>query len=168
MALTGIGLASGGCESDKCSDASLFVLVTRWVANGASMGLAIPAGKQRAQYEAAQYARDGAPERDTEKFVNFGAAALTVGTVSWVLLRIGAIVSLNSNRGACVSVSDTCYAGYLAGVQTSFALASAGAGMLSYGLARRGADRALGNEVRLRVMPQASAQYRGLSLGGQF
>lgn len=166
MSLGSIGLITRGCDGlgDCLGDVETFVYLTgvRWAANGTAMGLAIPAGVYRARYEATKEAIDGTPARDTDLFVKGGAAALGVGAAGWVILRIGLFSFLQNCSG------NGCGIGYLAGLQTSFALATAGSGLLSYGLAHKEQKRKFGSAVQVRVMPQLSPQYSGLSLAGRF
>ncbi len=166
MSLGTIGLISSDCGNlGSCLDrleTVIYLTGVRWAANGTALGLAIPAGISRARYDATQEAIDGTESRNTDLFVTGGAAALGVGAAGWVILRIG-LFSFLQNCGG-----KGCAVGYFAGLQTSFALASAGSGLLSYGLAHREQKRKLGSPVQVRVVPQLSPRYSGLSLTGRF
>lgn len=137
----------------------------RWVANGTALGLAIPAGLYRGRHDAIAEAIDGNPSRNTKAFVAGGAAAVGVGAAGWIILRGGLFTFL---QGCFGEDADSCTIGYLAGLQTSFALASVGAGLLAYGMAHRHQKWKLDNGIEVRVVPQLSPQYSGLSLAGRF
>lgn len=166
MSVSTIGLLAKGCTglSDCLGQVETLVLLggIRWAANGVSLGLAIPAGIRRARYDATQDAIAGTGGRDPDVFVKGGAAALGVGAASWVILRVGLFTFFQNCGGR------GCGIGYLAGLQTSFAVASAGSGVLSYGLAYRKQQREFGSAAQVRVVPQVSPQYSGLSLAGRF
>lgn len=166
MSLSTIGVVTTDCEAwGACIgqvQTMLYLTGVRWVANGTAMGLGVAAGAQRGRYDATKEAIDGAPARNMDAFVKGGAAALGVGAASWTLLRIG-IFTLASR---CDGIG--CGIGYLAGLQTSFTLASVGAGFLSYGLAYRKQRAGFGPTAEVRLVPQLSAQYNGLSLAGRF
>lgn len=140
----------------------IYLTGVRWAANGSAMGLAIPAAAQRARFDATQEAIEGTPPRDMDPFVKGGAAALGVGAASWVILRIGLFTFFQRCDGI------GCGVGYLTGLQASFAVASAGSGVLSYGLAYRKHRQGFGPTTQIRVVPQLSAEYSGLSLAGRF
>ena len=140
----------------------LYLSGVRWVANGTAMGLAVAAGAERARYDATKEAIEGTPARNMDAFVKGGAAALGVGAATWTVLRIG----LFTVASRCDGVG--CGIGYLAGLQTSFAMASVGSGLLSYGLTYRKQREGFGKAAQIRVVPQLSDQYSGLSLAGRF
>lgn len=166
MSVASIGVIARGCDGLGGCLGTLETLVyltgIRWLANGTALGLAIPAGVYRARHDATREAIDGTPSRDTDMFVKGGAAALGVGAAGWVVLRIGLFSFFQDCTG------NGCGIGYFAGLQTSFALATAGSGLLSYGLAHREQKRKLGSGVQVRLMPQLSPRYSGLSLAGRF
>lgn len=165
MSLGTIGMAARGCSDlDRCLSGLVVLTGVRWMANGTALGLAIPAGVFRGRYDAIDSEINGVEPRNIDAFVKGGAAAIGVGTAGWVIFRIGAFTFLPNTCTEGVG----CAVAYLAGLQTSFALASAGAGMLSYGLAHREQKRKIGRAVQVRVMPQLSPQYSGLSLAGRF
>ena len=166
MSLGTIGLLSSDCgDFGNCLsrlEALVYLTGIRWLANGTALGLAIPAGVARARYDATKEAIEGSASRNTDAFVKGGAAALGVGAAGWVLLRIGLFSFLQGCSG------KGCAVGYFAGLQTSFALATAGSGLLSYGLAHRKQRQQIGTPVQVRVTPQFSEGYGGLSLTGRF
>ncbi len=165
MSLSTIGLVVRGCEEvDRCVGGFVTTTGIRWMANGAAMGLAIPAGVFRGRYDAIDSELNGTEPRNIDGFIKGGAAAIGIGTAGWVISRIGVFTFLPNH----CSDERRCAIGYLAGLQTSFALASAGAGMLSYGLAHQEQKRKLGRPVQVRVVPQLTPQHSGLSLAGRF
>jgi len=165
MSLGTIGMAARGCSDlDRCISGFVVLTGIRWAANGTAMGLAVPAGVFRGRYDAIDSEINGDEPRNIDAFVKGGAAAIGVGAAGWLIIRIGAFTFLPN---AC-SEAAGCAVAYFGGLQTSFALASAGAGMLSYGLSYREQKRKLGRPVQVRVVPQLSDQYSGLSLAGRF
>ena len=162
MSLGTMGLIGSDCSD--CVSGLVTLTGLRWLANGTAMGLAIPAGVFRGRYDAIDSEINGDEPRNTDAFVVGGGAAIGVGAAGWVLSRIGLFTFIPDN----CSDERRCIVGYLAALQTSFALASAGSGMLSYGLAHREQKRKLGRAVQVRVVPQLSSQYSGLSLAGRF
>lgn len=166
MSLGTIGLLSKDCNGlGECfGQLETFIYLTgiRWAANGTAMSLAIPAAAHRARYDATKEAIEGTPARNMDAFIKGGAAALGVGAASWVILRVGLFTFFQRCGGS------GCGTGYLVGLQTSFAMASAGSGVLSYGVAYRKHRKGLGSKAEVRVVPQLSAQYSGLSLAGRF
>ena len=68
--------------------------------------------------------------------------------------------------------TTTCFVGYAAGLQSGFALAASGAGLLSYGLARRRTrdhqEPSSAPSATLQVLPSFGSQQRGLTLAGRF
>ncbi len=167
MSFGSIGVITQDCDGlGECFgqlETFFYLTGVRWGANGAAMGLAIPAGARRGKYDATKDAIEGAPARNVDAFVRGGAAAVGVGAAGWVIMRIGLFTFFQRCGG-----SGGCGIGYLVGLQTSFALASAGSGVLSYGLAYRKHSGWLGRSAEVRVVPQLSPEYSGLSLAGRF
>lgn len=131
----------------------------RGVANAASISLAIPAGQRAGQYAATWHAP---PSKRARTFIGVGAAALGVGAAGWITswtLRYTLLPRCDRT---------SCFVGQAAGLQSGFALAATGAGLLSYGIALRNATRADAPASSVRVLPSLGSGQSGLAVAGRF
>ncbi len=95
-------------------------------------------------------------------FIGTGAAALGVGTAGWIAswtLRFTVVPRCQR---------EPCFVGQAAGVMSGFALAATGAGLLSYGLARRGARRRGAARAPFQIVPAMGVGHTGLTVAGRF
>ncbi|MEM6290694.1 MAG: hypothetical protein AAGA54_05490 [Myxococcota bacterium] len=164
FALGTIGVLQRDCPGLLgCSEEFVVLSGFRWMANGAALGLAIPAAVLRGRYDAIDERNTGRPSRNIDAFIKGGAVALGLGAGLWTIARVSPFTFL---PGAC-SEGPRCGTLYVLGIQTGWAAAATGAGLLSYGLAHREQRRKLGIS-HLRVTPQLTADYSGFALGGRF
>ncbi len=164
MALGVLGTRAGECPPpDGCVHAIFALSIPRAFANGVALGLAIPAGIRAGRYDAV-WRSSAAADRRSGVLVAVGAAALGVGTAGWVsawALRLTVVPRCDSNA---------CFNGHTAGLQTSAAVATTGAGLLAYGLAYRASAEKLrsGRTSSLHLLPSFGAHHSGLTLAGRF
>jgi hypothetical protein len=152
-----------GCRG--CSGAGLVTLIgLRWVANGAALGLAIPGGYYRGRYHAVAGELGEERVRDPKPYIWGGAASLAIGSALWFVTRAWGTVSIIERP----SWGPGTYAAYFTSLQVGWTAASAGAGLLSYGLSMKKEQKRLGQRASVHVAPQLGLQQAGLSLSGRF
>lgn len=162
-ALGTVGAFASGCPNDgRCNQVGIAALfVTRWIGNGAALGLAIPGAYYRGRYDATAEHHGLARPRDSRRFVIGGATALGIGVAGWLATRFIALDSVLDGR----RYSDGAQAGYYAALQFTWSLTTVGAGFLTYGVTHENQRHRFGG---IRVVPQLGLHDAGLTLAGRF
>ena len=128
-------------------------------------GLVIPGGVLKGRYDGWSHVAGGGPARKGRALLIAGAVLFGVFTATSVALRPAVIFGCTGDLTKCGGGRGA-YAGYMLGVQASDTLSTAGAGMMSYGIAYQRYTKTHGPKVALA--PWTSMGSYGLSLSGRF
>ena len=155
-----VSASRADCGFEGCVYQFVGLEVVRGLANATSLGLAIPAGVRAGRSDAQWAAKDEDLSRRSRVFVGVGAAALGVGAAGWI-----ASWTLRFRLGC---ERQACFIGNGLGIMSGFSVAAAGSGLLSYGLALRGASRREESGTTVHVAPALGVGHTGLTLAGRF
>jgi hypothetical protein len=156
------------CSADDCSGSGLLVsgvfTYLAPIAQTAATGLVIPGGILKGRTDGHGFVTSGAPNRNGRALLIAGAVLFGVFTATSIALRPAVLVGCSNHVVGCGSTGA--YVGYMLGVQASDTLSTAGAGMMSYGIAYQNTKRTYGTKVALG--PWSSRGAYGVSLTGRF
>lgn len=165
----GIGLSLPASSDDygdvlrKAQASAAFTYIAP-IAQLTATGLVIPGGILRGRSDGHSLVTTGAPTRNARGLLVGGAVVFGVFTAVSIALRPAVLLGC---FGAVRSCGGTgAYVGYMLGVQASDTLSTAGAGMMSYGIAYRNMEKTYG--TRVAIAPFSSRGAYGLSLSGRF
>lgn len=128
-------------------------------------GLVIPGGVLRGRYDGWDHVANGGRARKGRALLVSGAVLFGVFTAASIALRPAVIFGCTGNLTQCGNGKGA-YAGYMLGVQASDTLSTAGAGMMSYGIAYQRYTKTHGPKVA--IAPFSSRGAYGVSLAGRF
>jgi len=168
-----VGGTVSSCLTKVTSMLGLTVL--KWIANDASYALAPAAGLVRGRWEASSYVYSGNHDRNGILFAGLGGGLLGLGIVGKVVLwgLIPRTLSCPTNPiedyGPCVRRR---YSGYLIGQQFMSSTIASGAGLLGYGIIynkeRKSRERLFFRPEQVRLTPNLSPEFTGMTLAGRF
>jgi hypothetical protein len=127
-------------------------------------GLVIPGGVLAGRSQGHSFVTTGKPDRNGRALLIAGAVIFGVSTAASVAARPAYVLHCIGDITDCGGRGA--YAGYMIGVQVSDMLSTAGAGMMSYGIAYQNYRKTHGPKVALG--PWSSRGAYGLSLSGRF
>jgi hypothetical protein len=180
---TGIGAAKFGRPDSGCNDPTNTDDCTRLVftvaaftymapiAQTIATGLVIPGALLKGRTDAWKDATSGTPARNVKGFIVGGGVTFGVFTALSIALRpgvlLGCLSSVSPTGGGCGGTGG--YVGYNLGVQISDTLSTAGAGLMTYGIAYQGyAKRYGGQTASVSVSPMPLRGGYGASVAGRF
>lgn len=163
--ITTTAVSVRGCPGG-CTSAGIITLIgTRWVANGAALGLAIPGGVYRGRYNATAAHLGQDRGRNPRRFVVGGATAVGLGSALWFVTRVwGTVLAIEDPLGW----RPRRVAAYFMSMQVGWTAAAVGAGLLSYGFSLDKEHKRLGRLTSIHVVPQLGRNDAGLAIGGRF
>jgi hypothetical protein len=136
------------------------------IAQLTATGLIIPGGIMRGRSDGYGLVTKGAPVRNGRGLLVAGAVMFGVFTAVSIALRPIVVYGCAANLRACDGNGTGAYVGYMLGVQASDTLSTAGAGMMSYGIAYQSMKKTYGPAVA--VAPFSARGAYGISLSGRF
>jgi len=134
------------------------------LAQATATGLVIPGGVLKGRFDGYGFVTAGAPARNGRGLLVAGAVVFGVFTAASIALRPAFLLGCTNNARSCGGTGA--YVGYMLGVQASDTLSTAGAGMMSYGIAYQNTKRTYGTKVALG--PWSSRGAHGVSVTGRF
>lgn len=153
----------------------LGLTVLKWIANDVTYGLAPAAGLVRGRYEASENAYSGKFNRNGVMFAAIGGGALGVGIVGKVVLwglipkTFNCPIDPIEDYGPCVRRR---FVGYFIGQQFMSSSIAAGAGLLAFGIyynkERKARERLFFRPEQVRLIPNVSQEFTGMTLAGRF
>lgn len=155
--------ASGDCNFGRLQ-ASLAFTYLAPISQLAATGLVIPGGVLKGRTDGWSYITTGKPDRKGRSLLVAGAVLFGVFTAASIALRPGVLLGCLSNVRGCGG--QGAYVGYMLGVQASDTLSTAGAGLMSYGVAYQNYRKT--HAPRVAFGPWSHRGAYGLSLHGDF
>lgn len=151
--------------------ATAWLMVTNWVLNGATYGLAPAAGDARGHHHRLMARWSGVPHPKATAFAGTGAALISAGVA-------GRIVGIVFTVRDCASLDATvCHRNVALGIlgaQFSSSVIALGAGLLQYGLALQASGkyrrrpRPRDNRRQIKGVPELGWRYAGVTFMGRF
>ncbi|MBC8067350.1 MAG: hypothetical protein IAG13_03375 [Deltaproteobacteria bacterium] len=136
------------------------------IAQLTATGLIIPGGVLRGRSDGYELVTKGAPVRNGRALLVAGAVMFGVFTATSIALRPAVVLGCGFNPRGCDGSGTGGYVGYMLGVQASDTLSTAGAGMMSYGIAYQNIKKTYAPP--LAIAPFSSRGAYGISLSGRF
>jgi hypothetical protein len=165
----GTGLAlPNSCDLEDCNLALIrtsaaFTFMAP-IAQVIATGLVIPGGILKGRHDGWRYVTSGKPDRNGKAFLVAGAVVFGVFTATSVALRPAVLLGCIGSPRECGGRGA--YAGYMVGVQVSDTLSTAGAGLMSYGIAYHNYRKS--NAPRVSLAPWSGQGTYGLMVDGRF
>lgn len=157
--------SDSGSEFYRKAQTSIAFTYIAPIAQLTATALIIPGGILRGRSDGYELVTKGAPVRNGRGLLVGGAVVFGVFTAISIALRPGVLLGCTANLRGCGTGTGG-YVGYMLGVQASDTLSTAGAGMMSYGIAYQNMKKTYGPQ--LAIAPFSSRGAYGISLGGRF
>lgn len=155
--------SSGDCDFSRIQVSLAFTYMAP-ISQAIATGLVIPGALLKGRTDGWGYVTSGKPDRKGRALLIAGAVIFGVFTATSVALRPAVLLGCFSNVRSCGGTGG--YVGYMLGVQASDTLSTAGAGMMSYGIAYQNFRKT--HAPKVAIAPFSSRGSYGLSLSGAF
>lgn len=155
--------SAGDCDFSRIQASAAFTYMAP-ISQAIATGLVIPGALLKGRTDGWDYVTSGKPDRKGRSLLIAGAVIFGVFTATSVALRPAVLLGCLSNVRGCGGTGG--YVGYMLGVQASDTLSTAGAGMMSYGIAYQNFRKT--HAPKVAIAPWSNRGTYGLSLTGSF